>query len=195
MAGPLILREFLVDRQTPFFVDFIRRFTDLPFLVTLTERDGAHVPGRFLTAADLPEHDLPEEAAAHEAPEWKPVLVDAGTGRVVVPGGSLGFRYTDSGTGRWNLDLGEVRPRLSLLEDPETAGAATVLLPRFDAPDGHGTVLHRGVPVRRMDRTCHHGVRPGPGPVRCTGTRPAGGLRVRRPYRAVHPAWQESITR
>ena len=46
--------EFFVDRQTPYFDSYVKRYTDLPFLVRLDERDGAYVPGKFLTAADLP---------------------------------------------------------------------------------------------------------------------------------------------
>ena len=39
--GHVILKEFFVDRQTDFFTDYVRKFTDLPFLVTLTERRTA----------------------------------------------------------------------------------------------------------------------------------------------------------
>ena len=38
--GHVILKEFYVDRQVPYFQDYARRFTDLPLLVTLRERDG-----------------------------------------------------------------------------------------------------------------------------------------------------------
>src|SRR2546422_5950918 len=59
--GHVILREFFVDRTVPRFVDYVKRFTDLPFLVTLDDRDGqwnadgdyrgrAWLPGKFLTA-------------------------------------------------------------------------------------------------------------------------------------------------
>src|SRR6187431_1215273 len=51
--GHVMLKEFFVDRRVPFFVDYVQRFTDLPFLVTLEERDGVLVPGKNLTAADL----------------------------------------------------------------------------------------------------------------------------------------------
>ena len=45
--GHVILKEFYVERQVPYFDDYARRFTDLPFLVTLREReDGAPVAGR-----------------------------------------------------------------------------------------------------------------------------------------------------
>ena len=53
--GHVILREFWVDRRVPRFEDYAKRFTDLPLLVTLEQRGDAHVPGRFLTAADLGE--------------------------------------------------------------------------------------------------------------------------------------------
>src|SRR3569832_865170 len=52
--GHVVLKEFFVDRTVPYFADYVSRFTDLPFLVTLDARaDGTHVAGKFLTAADL----------------------------------------------------------------------------------------------------------------------------------------------
>jgi nitrate reductase alpha subunit len=137
--GHVILKEFFVDTTTAPFHDYVTRYTDLPFLVTLTERDGAHVPGKFLTAADL--GDTSEGSGA------KTVLLDA-DGTPVVPNGSLGFRFGEAGKGRWNLDLGDVEPLLTV----HAAGCATatVDLPRFDAADGTGAVLHRGVPVREV---------------------------------------------
>ena len=36
--GHVILKEFYVDRETPYFRDYARRFTDLPLLVTLRAR-------------------------------------------------------------------------------------------------------------------------------------------------------------
>ena len=169
--GHVILKEFFVERRVPFFVDYVQRYTDLPFLVTLEERDGAYVPGKFLTAADLGDDG---EGAA-----WKTVLVDGRTGEPVVPNGSLGFRYTESGAGRWNLDLGERRAAA----DParRAPSPVEVLLPRFDALDGTGGVLRRGVPVRRVGgQAGHHGLRPDARPVRrarapgCPATWPAG---------------------
>ena len=63
--------------------------------------------------------------------------------------GSLGHRFGDEGVGRWNLDLGDIDPALSLYA---TAGgdreAVEVELPRFDAVDGTRRPCARGVPVR-----------------------------------------------
>jgi nitrate reductase alpha subunit len=75
--GHVILKEFFVDRQVRFFADYVKTYTDLPFLVTLTENaeHGGLVPGKFLTERDLePTADSQPEAA------WKTVLLDAASG-------------------------------------------------------------------------------------------------------------------
>ncbi|OLF14539.1 nitrate reductase subunit alpha [Actinophytocola xinjiangensis] len=182
--GHVILREFFVDRQVPYFTDYVSRHTDLPFLVRLDPCGEANKPGKFLTEADLDRE--PTEHAA-----FKTVLLDAATGGPVVPGGSLGFRYGEQGAGRWNLDLGDVTPLLTLAG--EQAESVEVRLPRFDGP-GH---LWRGVPARRVDghlvTTVHdlmlaqYGVhRPG-----LPGVWPGGYDDPDQPYT---PAWQEPIT-
>ncbi|MFI6994465.1 nitrate reductase subunit alpha [Nonomuraea wenchangensis] len=179
--GHVLLKEFFVERDTPFFTGYVKRFTDLPFLVRLERRDGRHVPGSFLTARDL---GLREEAA-----EWKTVLLSR-NGRPVVPNGSAGFRWSESGKGRWNLDLG-TDPKLTVLDD--WSQAVEVLLPRFDG----GEPLVRGVPVTRINGhlvttvydllLAQYGVRrPG-----LPGDWPEGYDDAAGPYT---PAWQEPIT-
>ena len=178
--GHVILSECFVHNRVPFFVDYVRQYTDLPFLVKLEERDGVLVPGKNLTAADLGQ-DVENSA-------FKPVLLDGATDTVAVPHGSLGFRYGDDGVGKWNLDLGDLVPALTVAgPDGQTA---LVHLPRFDTVDGHGETLSRGVPVRQVgEHLVLHGVRPDARPVRGG---PAGAARdlahrVRRRRRAVHP--------
>ena len=57
--GHVILKEFYVDRQVPYFQQYARKYTDLPMLKMLRERGGAeggaYVSNRFLHAADLGE--------------------------------------------------------------------------------------------------------------------------------------------
>ncbi len=150
--GHVILREFHVDRPEPYFTDYVKRYTDAPFLVSLEERDGAYVPGKFLTAADLPEHTDTENAA------FKTVMLDD-DGAPFVPNGTLGDRFGEAGKGRWNLDLGGRDPLLTVHDDG--GRAVEVLLPRFDVVPGEesgdvglhvgGTgVVRRGVPVREV---------------------------------------------
>ncbi len=143
--GHVVLKEFFVERTVPRFVDYVKRYSDLPFLITLTERDGAYVPGKFVTAADL--GDTSENAA------FKTVLIDSATGRPAVPNGSLGFRFGQEGEGKWNLDLEGLDPALSLHGASGTS-TAEVLLPRFDVGqdvDERGGVLRRGVPTAPLD--------------------------------------------
>ncbi|MFI7695589.1 nitrate reductase subunit alpha [Nonomuraea sp. NPDC049655] len=177
--GHVLLKEFFVDREVPYFTDYVKRCTDLPFLVTLREHEDAYVPDKFLTAKDL--------GSAEEAAEWKTVLM-AGSGEPVVPNGSVGFRWTDSGEGRWNLDL-DVDPKLTL----HGGESAQLLLPRFD---GEGS-LRRGVPVARVAGRlvttvfdlllAQYGV-PRPG---LPGVWPGGYDDAAEPYT---PGWQEPVT-
>ncbi len=138
--GHVILKEFYVDRQVPYFERYARENTDLPFLVTLEEREGSLVAGRFLRASDLGDES--------EHAEWKTVVLDEATGEPAVPSGSIGFRWGDEGMGRWNLELGEIEPALSLLESAEEL--VEVELPRFDLGSEGGGSHRRGVPVRRV---------------------------------------------
>jgi nitrate reductase alpha subunit len=143
--GHVILTEFFRDRQVPYFTDYVKKYTDLPFLVTLRERDGAYVPDGFLTAADLDDPEASNgEGAAH-----KTVLLDSATGLPHVPNGSLGFRYGASGEGKWNLELGDVDPVLTLYGRHDEAVA--VDLSRFDVGETEGgSVVRRGVPALRI---------------------------------------------
>jgi nitrate reductase / nitrite oxidoreductase, alpha subunit len=190
--GHVILREFYVERQAPYFRDYVRRFTDLPLLVTLRERDdGAYVPDRLLRASDLG-----GAAAAVEHADWKLVMLDERTGSPVVPNGSVGHRYADSDEGRWNLRLEGIEPALSLYE--RATERVAVDLPRFDVGESEGgAVVRRGVPAIRvggrlvttvLDLTlAHYGV----GREGLPGEWPSGYDDADRP---CTPGWQEQIT-
>ena len=143
--GHVLLKEFFVDQQVDFFAEYNRKYTDLPHLITLEQGpDGRHRPGKFLVAGDIDGH--PEQAS--ENAMWKPAVLDEVTDQVAIPNGSLGDRFGEAGEGRWNLDLGDLVPRLSLYG--ATDEAVTVQLPRFDGPGGAMEQEARGVPVRRV---------------------------------------------
>ncbi|WP_424215410.1 nitrate reductase subunit alpha [Streptomyces sp. BI20] len=142
--GHVILKEFFVERKTPFFTDYVRQYTDLPFLVSLAETEAGLVPGKFVTAADLAESGLRPEG--EENAKFKTVLIDDVTGEPVVPNGTLGHRWGKNETPEWHLDLGETVPRLSLLET--ASETAEIVLPRFE--DDESGTIRRGVPVTRL---------------------------------------------
>ncbi len=137
----VILKEHYVDGHTPYFDGYAKKRTDLPFLVSLRERDGAYVTDRFLRAEDLGE--------TSENSDWKTVVLDAATGEPRVPNGSLGFRWGEEGEGKWNLDLGDIDPRLSLLGVEDEL--VPLDLPRFEIGETEGGgVMRRGVPAKRV---------------------------------------------
>ncbi len=153
--GHVILREFHLAREVPYFTDYARRYTDLPMLVALEERDGRLVPGKLLRAADL-------DDALGEAnnPEWKTVAIDVTSGELVAPRGAVGFRWGEDG--KWNLEEKDgrgrdVRLKLTLADEGDHDALATVAYPYF----GHGShpafpgtdhpaILERRVPVREL---------------------------------------------
>ncbi|MEG3131619.1 nitrate reductase subunit alpha [Pantoea cypripedii] len=105
--GHVILNEFHLKNPSDYFINYARHYTDMPMLVVLEPReDGSFAPGRQLRAADLVDN-LGEE----NNPQWKTVACDAG-GELVVPNGSIGFRWGEKG--KWNLE-------------PKAAGATTQL--------------------------------------------------------------------
>ena len=80
---------------------------------------------------------------------WKPVVFDRRTSARVAPNGSQGFRWSDSGEGRWNLDLGSIDPALSLLD--LASDQVDLALPRFDTLPP--VIMHRSVPAMRSATT------------------------------------------
>ena len=152
--GHVILREFHLERRAEYFEEYCRKYSDMPMLVRLEERNGQLVPGRFLRAGDLPE-GLGEE----NNPEWKTVAVDSRTGTVVAPQGSVGFRWGERG--KWNLEEqsreGESRLKMTLIgssdhdivagvDFPYFGGEATENFVRCDFPD----ILTRNVPCKTV---------------------------------------------
>lgn len=188
--GHVILKENFVDRQVSFFTDYVKHYTDLTMLVRLEPHPDGHglVPTKFLTARDL-SHDVPDAA-------FKTVLWDGPTSSPQVPNGSMGYRYNADGAGKWNLDLGELDPVLSLIDEP-AAEPVEIATPCFADPKGEGTILKRGVPCLRIGEhlvttvfdlmLAHYGVsRPG-----LPGVWPSGYDDETVPYT---PAWQAPIT-
>ncbi|MBI4408272.1 MAG: nitrate reductase subunit alpha [Gemmatimonadetes bacterium] len=207
----VILQEFHVDRQDPYFIDYVKKFTNLPFLVML-EPDGAggYLQGRFLRASDLPGYEDEQHA------DWKLLMLDAATGKPRLPGGSLGFRWDSRRPGRWNNELRDAAtsesfdPVLTLIDrkDDEVTVAFADFTNTFDVHFGNtpgkgrpARALRRGVPAVRLtlaDGTeaivttaydllvSHMGVRRG-----LSGDFPSGYDDATTPFT---PAWQSTQT-
>ncbi|OFQ47174.1 nitrate reductase subunit alpha [Achromobacter xylosoxidans] len=151
--GHVILKEFHLSGASAYFRDYVRRYTDMPMLVLLKERDGFYAPDHFLRASQL-DGALGEQ----NNPDWKTLVFDGTSGDLVAPNGSIGFRWGEGAVnggekvGRWNLEARDggsgraIEPRLSLVDGADAV--VGVGFPYFGAE--HDEVLVRNVPVRRI---------------------------------------------
>lgn len=186
----VILKEFYVENETPYFNSYVKKYTDLPFLVTINEDSRS---GRFLRASDIDLRVTPDLA------EWKTVVWDETTDQMEIPNGSQGYRW-DNGN-KWNLELEKddgsvIDPKLSFINESDET--VLVKFPYF--AEETGNVVERGVPVKYVQdkqgntikvatvydlMMAHTGVNrnlPGDYPVDYNDSKP------------YTPAWQESIT-
>ncbi|WP_406671897.1 nitrate reductase subunit alpha [Natronospira sp.] len=152
--GHVILKEWHVEGKSEYFDDYVRKYTDLPGLVMLDEQDGRVVPGRYLRASDLADN-----MGQKNNPEWKTLVRDESSGKIVVPRGSIGFRWGEEDR-RWNLetldaDGNEIRPQLSEIDSKDEV--VTVAFPYFGGGGNahwshteHDPVQLRNVPARKV---------------------------------------------
>ena len=108
--GHVILKEFYFpgggQQRSPYFDDYVRRYTDMPMLVMLKEHrlpsgEVITVPDRYVRASDF-EGSLGQANNA----EWKTVACNE-AGEAVLPNGSIGFRWGPEG----RSDAGQMEPR------------------------------------------------------------------------------------
>jgi nitrate reductase alpha subunit len=139
----VILKEYHHEKQTPYFIDYTKRYTDSPFLVEVVEQDGKLVPGQMLRAGKVDKYKDIENG------EWKFLNIDTKTGDLVCPGGSSGHRW-DGKDGNWNMKF----------EDAETGKSYDPTLTLLDKNDeilqlnfveyGKELSTQRGVPVKHI---------------------------------------------
>jgi len=153
--GHVILKEFYIEKETPWFYKYAIQYTDLPFLVKIENKSGRYVPGRIVRASDL-NNELAKEKNA----DWKPVIFDKTTSSFVIPNGTVGSRWDQSS--RWNLELVDavsgrpVEPQLSLLSNRDDItdvsfpyfGGEAYRHKFFNSTD-HPEIITRKIPVKR----------------------------------------------
>ena len=151
--GHVILREFHIDRQAKYFEDYARQYTDMPMLVRLVKQGAHYVPERFIRASDVV-----KSCGEANNPEWKTLAYDETSNAIVVPKGSVGFRWGEKG--KWNLEQKasngqNTKLRLSLADIKDDV--AEVGFPYFGNREhdhflgtDHPGVLVRNVPVKKL---------------------------------------------
>lgn len=189
----VILQEFHASRQVPYFSDYLKRFSDNPFLVELEPDGDGYKTGAFVRANRL------ERYRGIENGDWKLVVLDANSGEPRMPQGAIGFRWQER-KGQWNLepkdglDGAAIDPVLSLLDHREAEPPVNF------AEFAEGKSFGRSVPVRYLETVggrinvttvfdllmAQFGIARG-----LSGDYPADYNDADRPYT---PAWQEKYT-
>jgi nitrate reductase alpha subunit len=142
----VILSEYHHQQQTPYFINYVKQYTDSPLLVKLEQVEGHYRPARLLRANELAKH------ADMDNGDWKFVSVDTDSGRFVIPKGSAGHRW-DKNQGNWNMKLEDAvddssyDPLLTFLNEHDQVAQT-----QFDEWGLDNKAL-RGVPVRAIETT------------------------------------------
>lgn len=192
----VILKEFHADRKVQYFSDYIKQYSDAPFLVKLEKgEDGSYSAGKLLRASEM------EGFSDAENADWKMFVIDGLTDKLAMPKGQVGHRWQKK-KGEWNLELqnssGEqIDPLASLIGRSDDV--VTVAFSDF-SDASNDQLIHRGVPVKQvatkdgdvcvatvMDLLfAQYGVERG-----LPGDYPTGYEDESAPYT---PAWQERFT-
>jgi len=140
----VILKEFHHEKQTPYFLQYGKQYTDSPYLVVLNKVEDHYTPGRLLRANELAQYKDIENG------DWKFLNIDEASGKLVVPKGAMGHRYGKE-TGKWNMKLenssddNPYDPALTLLKNND--GVLSTEFTEF----GLDKKALRGVPVKYIE--------------------------------------------
>jgi nitrate reductase alpha subunit len=145
----VILNEFHHQKQTPYFLNYLKRYTDSPFLVQLNPipaegNEPFYSAGRLVRANKLDRYQNVENG------DWKFLVFDEQSNQPRMPGGSVGHRW-DKTDGKWNLEFkdptdgSEIAPSLSFINSDNQN--LTVEFSEF----GSDRLYKRAVPVRWIE--------------------------------------------
>ncbi len=147
-VGHVILKEYHADRKIPAFRDYLRQFTDAPFLVTLSKQEnGSYRPGQLLRASAM------KETKDRENAEWKLFVIDETSGELKMPKGTVGHRWQKE-KGQWNLKLEDSDTHEPIVPQLELLDARDEIVPVEITDFSDGTnqrVITRHAPVRKVE--------------------------------------------
>lgn len=139
----VILTEYYYKKQEPYFINYLKQYSDAPMLVILEKQDQNYYPSKYLRASDL------EEFQNEENSDWKTLVFDKLTNKITLVPGSIGFKYQKE-KGLWNLELVNVKtkepvdPLLTFIDNYDEI--VLVNLPDFVNKKD----IQRGCPVKKV---------------------------------------------
>lgn len=140
----VILNEFHHERQVPYFVNYMKRYSDGPFLVELEQDGDSYHAGRMLRANRLSRYRDVENG------DWKFLVHDEQHKEPRMPMGTVGYRWAKE-PGQWNLKLEDgldgspIEPTLTLLGQQDDVLQISV----HDFAEAKSS--KRGVPVKYLE--------------------------------------------
>lgn len=139
--GHVILKEYHTQSKSPYFEDYCKRFTDLPFLVEMDKQGDYFVPGSFFRASNI-------YSSGVDRPEWATAVFDKNRNGIAFPHGTVATRWSKKGV--WNLEMKDLRdhamidPLLSFKGEEKIP----VAFPYFDGAQNQ--ILIHDVPVKKI---------------------------------------------
>lgn len=145
----VILKEFYVDKKVTYFTDYVKKYSDSPFLVKLDKQaDDGYRAGQLLRSSEVAEFKDAENS------EWKMFVWDGLSDSLAMPKGTVGHRWQTK-KGEWNLELEDsngkkIDPLISLSGRHDDL--INVSLSDF-SDSNNDTFLQRAVPVKEIETT------------------------------------------
>ena len=137
----VILSEFYVEKKVPFFTNYIKRFTDCPFVIELVKEGEKYTFGKFVRSNNLEKYKQLENG------DWNLLMYDSITKEFKAPKGTIGFRWAKA-KGNWNLKLEDaldnsvINPELSFIDNFDEK--VTVSINNFE----NNSILEREIPIK-----------------------------------------------
>ena len=144
-ANHVILKEFYADRQVAYFVDYVKKYTDVPFLVALEKNGDSYQAGQFVRAKAISRYRDVENS------DWKFLVYDGKSGQPRMPKGTIGDRWAKQDTGKWNIEMKDGLDNVDL--DPILTfvdGSDEVVQVEFTNFEDQSVSL-RGVPIKYLE--------------------------------------------
>jgi len=139
----VILKEYYVDRQVPYFWDYVKQYTDQSYLVEMKPDGDSFKPGQLVRANRFERYQNEENG------DWKLSVFDRTSDQPRMPKGAVGFRWGEEG-GKWNLKMEDgvddtpLDPELTFIDQHDDV----IQVQYYEFAD-EKTYL-RGVPVRKL---------------------------------------------
>ena len=140
----VILKEFFEERQVPYFINYLKQYTDSTFLVELEKDGDVYKAGRLLRANRVKRYTNEENG------DWKLLVFDKTSKQPRMPKGTVGYRWSKE-KGKWNLKMEDgqddtpLDPELTFLDEHDEI--VNVAYHEF----AEAKVALRGIPIRYVE--------------------------------------------